>query len=58
VDRSGKVVDARYTQAGSTTSDEGLIKTSIEAALKYRFDTNNGATELQTGAISFIYKVN
>ena len=58
VDRSGKVVDARYTQAGSTTSDEGLIKTSIEAAFKYRFDTNNGATELQTGAISFIYKVN
>jgi outer membrane biosynthesis protein TonB len=58
VDRSGKVVDARYTQAGSTTSDEGLIRTSIEAAYKYRFDENQGASEIQTGAISFIYKVN
>lgn len=58
VDRSGKVVDARYTQAGSTTSDEGLIRTSIEAAYKYRFDENQSASEIQTGAISFIYKVN
>ncbi len=58
VDRNGKVVDARYTQAGSTTADAGLIKTSIEAAYKYVFDANANASELQTGAISFIYKVN
>ncbi len=58
VDRNGKVVDARYTQAGSTTSDEGLIKTSVEAALKYRFDSNANAAELQTGTVRFIYKVN
>jgi outer membrane biosynthesis protein TonB len=58
VDRSGKVVDARYTPAGSTTSDEGLIKISIEAAYRYRFDENPSAAEIQTGAISFIYKVN
>ncbi len=58
VGRDGTVKDARYTQAGSTTSDEGLIKTSIEAAYKYRFDANPNAAELQTGTISFIYKVN
>lgn len=58
VDRSGKVVDARYTQSGSTTSDEGLVKTSIEAAYKYRFNENPNAAEVQTGIISFIYKVN
>ncbi|HRP40124.1 MAG TPA: hypothetical protein PLM55_10595 [Chitinophagales bacterium] len=57
VDRTGKVVEARYTQAGSTTADEGLIRTSIEAAYKYRFDENLNAAEVQNGAISFIYKV-
>lgn len=57
VDRTGKVVEARYTQAGSTTADEGLVRTSIEAAYKYRFDENSNASEVQTGAISFIYKV-
>ena len=58
VDKEGVVREARYTQAGSTTADEGLIRTSIEAAYKYRFDANPNAAELQTGAISFIYKVN
>ncbi|MDW8274276.1 MAG: hypothetical protein RMJ53_08630 [Chitinophagales bacterium] len=57
VDRSGKVVEARYTQAGSTTADEQLIKTSVEAAYKYRFDENPQAADLQIGTITFIYKV-
>jgi protein TonB len=58
VDRNGKVVDAYFSQLGSTTSDPGLVKTSIEAARKYQFDENPAASELQTGKIIFIYKLN
>lgn len=58
VDRNGKVVDAYFTQLGSTTSDPGLVKTSVDAARKYQFDENPGAAELQTGKILFIYKLN
>jgi outer membrane biosynthesis protein TonB len=58
VNKKGEVVDARYTQAGSTTSDNGLVQSSLEAARKYRFDESPNAAEKQTGTIVFIYKVN
>ena len=56
VNREGKVVDTKFTQSGSTSSDDCLIATARQAAMKYTFDANPNADETQTGSIVFIFK--
>lgn len=55
VDSNGKVISAKYTQAGSTSSDSGLIKTAINAAKQYRF--NKGDIDKQCGTIKIKFRL-
>jgi protein TonB len=56
VNRDGRVVDTKFSQSGSTSSDDCLVSTARAAAMKYTFDANSTAAETQTGSIIFIFK--
>lgn len=56
VNKSGRVVNADFTQSGSTSIDDCLIKRAHELALGYTFDENITATDIQVGSISFDFK--
>lgn len=56
VNRSGHVTDTKFALNGSTTSDDCLVATARQAAMKYSFDENPNAAETQTGSITFIFK--
>ena len=56
VNKSGRVINADFTQLGSTSIDDCLIKRARELALAYTFDENSTAADLQTGSISFDFK--
>ncbi|HEY0262553.1 MAG TPA: hypothetical protein VGB95_05965 [Chitinophagales bacterium] len=58
VNQSGKVIDAKFTQGGSTTDDECLVNIAVSAAKRYTFDAKSDATEVQTGSILFTFKEN
>lgn len=58
VNREGRVVDTKFTQSGSNSSDDCLIATARQAAMKYTFDANPTAAETQVGSIVFIFKEN
>ncbi len=55
VDSKGKVVSAKYTQSGSTTTDQGLIKSAIAGARKYRF--SKGDVDKQCGTIKINFRL-
>ena len=55
VDRSGKVVDAKWTQKGSTTTDSDLLKVAIENAKKYVF--HEADIEEQCGTITIDFNL-
>lgn len=57
VDRSGKVVFAKYTQKGSTTTNQKLIKLAEEAAMQAKFSPNSKVAEEQFGTITFTFKL-
>lgn len=55
VDSSGKVVSAQYTQKGSTTTDQDLIKIAETGAAKYKFSAQE--IEKQCGTVTIDFKV-
>ena len=55
VDREGNVVDAKPVRI--TTTNSALIKASVEAALKAKFNTSESAPDLQEGTITYKYKL-
>ncbi len=55
VDSSGKVVQADFTQRGSTTSDSYLINIARQHALKYKFSP--GEVDKQCGTLTIDFKV-
>lgn len=57
VDNSGNVVEAKFTQQGSTTNDPYLIQLSESAAKQARFNASSNSPEFQIGTITFVYKV-
>jgi len=56
VNKDGKVVGTKFSLSGSTTSDDCLVATARQAAMKYTFDANPTAADIQTGSIVFIFK--
>jgi len=56
VDASGKVIKAKYTQKGSTTTDAYLIKLAEKNALKYKFDKSSAEQQCGTVIIDFRLK--
>ncbi|MBK8699982.1 MAG: hypothetical protein IPN29_10815 [Saprospiraceae bacterium] len=55
-DRSGKVISARYTQKGSTSSDAQLVRIAEKGASRYLF--SKGDLDSQCGTITFDFKLN
>ncbi len=55
VDRSGKVVSAKYNKQKSTTQAACLIDNTIQAAYKTHFNSDGAAPELQRGYITYRY---
>jgi hypothetical protein len=41
----------------STTPNSSLLKSSVEAALKAKFNTSESAPDLQEGTITYKYKL-
>lgn len=58
VDRNGKVTTASYTQKGSTSNDERLVKEALRNAKKYTFAKEAGAPDKQCGYVSYRFRVN
>jgi TonB family protein len=54
VDRGGNVVGATVDKA-SSTADDCMHRTSLDAALRSRFDVNTAAPERHTGTITYIF---
>lgn len=57
VDRSGKVVSAVPGVKGSTTLDSYLLNVAKKAALSSRFDSKPDAQYMQSGTITYIFKL-
>jgi len=57
VDKSGKVKDARFQSGGSTTSSSVLKNLALKAAEKAKFTAILEGPEVQTGTITFNFKV-
>lgn len=57
VDRSGKVLFAKYTIKGSTTSNPTLIRLAEEAARGAKFSSDSKVAEEQFGTITFTFKL-
>jgi outer membrane biosynthesis protein TonB len=56
VDKTGKVISSKFTQAGSTTTDAQLVSIAEKGAKKYQFGP--GELDSQCGTISFDFKLN
>ena len=57
VDRNGKIVFAKYTTKGSTTTDAYLISLAEKAARDAKFNADRNAPEEQFGTITFTFKL-
>jgi TonB family protein len=57
VSQSGKVISAKAVTKGSTVQDASLWKAAEEAAMKAVFNTDNRAPAVQTGTITYIFKL-
>ncbi|HOY14228.1 MAG TPA: energy transducer TonB [Saprospiraceae bacterium] len=55
VDKNGKVTDAKFTQRGSTTTDQELVEIARKGALRYVFTP--GEAESQCGTVTVDFKV-
>lgn len=54
VDGAGKVISAKYTQRGSSTTDSGLKRLAIDHAYKWKF--TQAEIDRQCGTITFDFK--
>lgn len=57
VDRSGNVIEAKGGVRGSTLTDPQYVEAARQAALKAHFNAAPNAPEIQTGTITYIYKL-
>jgi outer membrane biosynthesis protein TonB len=58
VDAAGKVISATKTQAGTTATNQNLIKKAVEGAKKYTFSKASATDQdKQCGTITFNFKV-
>lgn len=55
VDKSGKVISAKYTQRGSTTTDASLRQIAEESAARFKFTASS--IDQQCGTITIDFKV-
>jgi hypothetical protein len=56
VGKNGRVSDAKFTQAGSSTTNSCLVKAAETAAMKWQFNNDDDANDVAVGYITFVYK--
>jgi hypothetical protein len=56
INDEGKVISARYTQKGSTTTDSELINIAVSNSKKYRFSPSQLPEQCGTVSITFIVR--
>lgn len=56
INEQGKVISARYTQKGSTTTDSELINIAVSNSKKYRFSPSQLPEQCGTVSITFIVR--
>lgn len=56
VNKVGKVIDAKFTQAGSTTSSSCLVQAAERDAMRWQFNSDEDAAEVQQGTIKYVFK--
>lgn len=56
VDKAGKVISASYTPQGSSSSSSCLIKAAESDAMKWQFNDDDGAADMQNGTIKYVFK--
>jgi len=57
VDKSGLVQKAEAGVRGSNTADAGLIASAKKAALQAKFNVDNNAPAVQTGTITYRFRL-
>jgi TonB family protein len=57
VDKEGKVISVRGGVRGSTTNDTDLISAAEAAARKARFTVSSSAEAIQSGTITYVFKI-
>ncbi len=57
VNREGEVTDASYSPQNSTISDAQMIESARKAALQTRFSRNTNALFVQTGTITYNFRL-
>ncbi len=57
VNSKGEVIDASYTSKGSSTSDAKLKSIAIQAAKDSKFNFDPNAPDIQSGTITFTFKI-
>ncbi len=56
VDKSGKVIEATFQSAGSTTSSSVLKNLAINSAKKAKFNADPKSPDIQTGKIKYTFR--
>lgn len=57
VNTKGKVVKAKFSQKGSTVTDDVVIGQAVTNSREWKFNENSMAAEKQCGTIKYYYKV-
>jgi outer membrane biosynthesis protein TonB len=56
VNKNGKVVEAHFTQAGSSTAAGCLVQAAEKDALSWKFNPDDDAADVQQGTIKYVFK--
>ncbi len=57
VDQQGKVISAEFSPAGSTTTNQRLINLALQAARKSQFNADPNAPPIQSGTMTFHFRI-
>ena len=56
VNSLGNVIEAKYQQIGSTSSDASLISISEQASIKTKFNPDTSNNTIQSGTITYLFR--
>jgi hypothetical protein len=56
VNKNGKVTEAHFTQAGSSTAASCLVQAAEKDAISWKFNPDDDAADIQQGTIKYVFK--
>ena len=57
IDRSGKVVQARYDNKATSIKDKAVVRKAVYLTTRYRFEKDYTAPEVQCGKLTYIFEI-